>query len=67
MATELKIEYDGRSGRFPRPVPFVGERCRPRLQILQNPADIIVWLSEQYVEHRRPKHSQDDRRRVPRD
>jgi len=65
--TELNVEYDSEM----RPISATCTRCGEKMPQpptdLQNSADIIVWLSEKYAEHRKLKHSQDDRRRVPRD
>jgi|KBSMisStandDraft_5_1062788.scaffolds.fasta_scaffold29187_5 hypothetical protein len=65
--TELNVEYDGEM----RPISATCTGCREKMPTppadLIDPADIIVWLSNQYIEHRRLKHSKDDRRRVPRD
>jgi hypothetical protein len=65
--TELNVEYDSEM----RPISATCTRCREKMPTppadLIDPADIIVWLSEKYVEHRKLKHAQDDGRRVPRD
>jgi len=34
---------------------------------LENPADIITWSFEKFIEHRTLKHSQEDRRRIARE
>jgi hypothetical protein len=39
---------------------------RPPADIV-NSADIILWFSVKFIEHRRLKHLHEDRRRVPRD
>jgi len=65
--TELNVEYDSEM----RPISATCTRCGGKMPQppanLQNSADIIVWLSEKYIEHRKLKHSQDERRRIPRD
>ena len=67
MLSELKIEYD----EAMKPISATCTGCGERMPLppadLQNSADIIVWFSKEYIEHRKLKHSQDDRRRVPRD
>ena len=67
MLSELKIEYDEAMRPISVACTACGEKMPQPPSDLENPADIIVWLSEKYIEHRRQKHSQDDRRRVPRD
>jgi hypothetical protein len=58
--TELKVEYNHEM----KPVSAMCTGCREKMPTpgadLANSADIIVWLSNQYIEHRRLKHSQDD-------
>jgi len=65
--TELKIDYGERMKPISAICTACGEKMLTPPADLENSADIIVWFSEKYVEHRRLKHSQDDRRRVPRD
>jgi len=67
IRTELKFEYDLRAMPISAKCTACGERMPEPPEDLQNPADIIVWSSEKYIEHRNLKHSQDDRRRIPRD
>ena len=65
--TELRIDYDAQMRANSGSCANCGEKMpRPPAE-LQNSADIIVWLSEKYVEHRKLKHSNNERRRVPRD
>ena len=68
--TELKIEYDSEM----KPVSASCTACGEQMPLppaktfyLNDSADTIVWFSEVYIEHRKRKHSQDDRRRMPRD
>jgi len=65
--TELKFEYDDHARPISATCAACGERMPEPPPDLQNPADIIVWTSEKYIEHRKLKHSQDERRRTPRD
>ena len=67
MRTELHFDYDDRMHPIGATCSACGEwmpRPDPRLK---DSAEIILWFSEKYIEHRKLKHSQDDRRRVPRD
>jgi len=65
--TELKIEYDAHM----KPIRAICNGCGEKMPLppadLQKAADIIIWFSNKYLEHRRLKHSNDDRRRLPRD
>jgi hypothetical protein len=58
--TELKIEYN----KEMKPIRAMCTGCREAMPLapvdLVNSADIIMWMSNQYIEHRRLKHSQDD-------
>jgi len=58
--TELKVDYN----KEMKPISARCTGCREPMPTpspdLVNSADIIVWLSNQYIEHRRLKHSQDD-------
>jgi hypothetical protein len=65
--TELQIEYNEEMKPISATCTACGEKMPKPPGELQNSADVIVWLSEKYIEHRKLKHSQDDRRRVPRD
>ena len=65
--TELKVNYDAEMKPVSGSCTACGEKMPKSPADLQNPADIIVWLSGKYIEHKRAKHSQDERRRVPRD
>jgi len=67
MLSELKIEYDEAMRPISVACTACGEKMPQPPSDLENAADIIMWLSEKYIEHRRLKHSHDDRRRVPRD
>ena len=66
--TELRITYDGMMMPISGTCSGCGEMMPLPPANLQNSADVIVWLSGKYIEHRSLKHSQqEDRRRVPRD
>jgi hypothetical protein len=65
--TELKVEYNAEMKPTSASCTACGEKMPKSPADLENPADIIVWLSGKYIEHKRAKHSQDERRRVPRD
>lgn len=65
--TELKIEYDGQMKPIRAVCNGCGEKMPLPLADLQNAADIIVWFSNKYLDHRKLKHSNDERRRLPRD
>ena len=64
--TELKIEYD----HTMMPVSATCSACSERMPQapadLKTAADIIVWISGKYLDHRTMKHSNDDGRRIPR-
>lgn len=65
---ELTIVYDQEM----KPISAMCTGCREHMPTppahMANSADIIVWLSERYLEHRKLKHAtQDEKRRVPRD
>ena len=64
---ELEIDYDQEM----KPISAMCTACRemmlePPADIV-NSADIVLWLSVKFIEHRRLNHSQDDRRRIRRD
>jgi hypothetical protein len=65
--TELKFEYDDDAKPICATCTACGEKMPKPPAELQNTADIIMWSSEKYIAHRKLKHSQDDRRRFPRD
>ena len=65
--TELKVSYDPEIKPVSGSCTVCGEEMPKSPADLQNPTDIIVWLSDKYIEHKKVKHSHDDRRRVPRD
>ena len=63
---ELRIEYDDSI----KPVSGVCAGCGEKIlspSDIERPAEVIRWLFQRYIEHRSLKHSQDDRRRMPRD
>ena len=68
--TELKIEYDDEMKPISATCIACGEKMPlppAKLSNLNDSADTIFWFSQRYIEHRKLKHSSDDRRRVPRD
>jgi hypothetical protein len=65
--TELNVEYDSEMRPVSATCTGCGEKMPQPPANLQKAADIIGWLSEKYVEHRKLKRSQDDRGQVPRD
>ena len=67
MLSELKIEYIEDMKPVSATCGGCGENMPTPPAEVVNSADIIMWLSKQYVDHCRQKHSQDDRRRIPRD
>jgi len=67
MTTELKINYDAEMNPASASCTACGEKMPLPPVDLKNSADVIVWFSGKYIEHRSLKHSHDDRRRVPRD
>jgi len=70
IRTELKIGYDNTMKPISATCIACGEKMPlppAKLYNLNESADTIVWFSERYIEHRRLKHSQDDRRRIRRD
>jgi hypothetical protein len=64
--TELKFDYDDCARPISATCTACGEKMPKPPAELQSPADIIMWSAEKYIEHRKLKHSQDDRRRTPR-
>lgn len=58
--TELKIIYDESMS----PVSAICTACAEMMPCppaeLQNSADIIMWLSKEYIEHRKLKHRDDE-------
>jgi len=64
--SELKIEYNDEMKPISATCTGCGEKMPPLPSDLQSPADAVVWLAEKYVEHRKLKHSQEERRRTPR-
>lgn len=67
MRTELRFVYDESMHPIGATCSACGEKMPKPDPALKNSAEIIMWFSRQYVEHKEEKHSQDDRRRVPRD
>jgi hypothetical protein len=67
IRTELKIDYDDEMRPISATCTGCGEKMPKPPADLQDSADIVVWSSEKYIEHRKLKHSEDDRRRFPRD
>ena len=65
--TELKFSYDDNMHPIGATCGACGEKMPKPDPDLKDSADIIVWFSEKYIEHRRLKHTLDDRRRVPRE
>lgn len=65
--TELKVNYDAEMKPVSGSCTACGEKMPKSPVDLKNSGDIIVWLSGKYIEHKKQKHSDDERRRVPRD
>jgi len=65
--TELKVNYDAEMKPVSGSCTVCGEKMPKSPADLQTPAEIIVWLSGKYLEHKKQKHSNDERRRMPRD
>ena len=65
--TELKFEYDTKSRPISATCGTCGEKMPDAPAQIDQAADRIMWLSERYIEHRKLKHSSEDRRRMPRD
>jgi hypothetical protein len=67
MKTELRFVYDENM----RPISATCTGCAEQMPkpdpVLENAADIILFFSKEYIEHRKRKHAQDDRRRIPGD
>ena len=64
--TELEVNYDPEMKPVSGSCTVCGEKMPRSPADLRDSAEIIVWLSEKYSEHKKLMHSQDDRRRVPR-
>jgi hypothetical protein len=64
---EVKIDYDDEMKPVAATCTACGEKMPRPPADLKNAADTISWFSGKYIEHRRLNHSQDDRRRVPRE
>ena len=67
MRSELHFDYDDSMHPIDAICSACGEKKPKPGPEPQETADTIVWYSEKYIEHRTLKHSQDGRRRVPRD
>ena len=67
MRTELQFIYNEHMHPIGATCSKCGEKMPKPDPRLKDSAEIIVSLSEQYLDHKRQKHSSDDRRRVPRD
>jgi len=65
--TELKIDYNSEMKPVSASCTGCGEKMPLPPSDLRDSAEIIMWLSMAYLEHRKLKHSQGERRRVPRD
>jgi hypothetical protein len=65
--TELKVNYDATMKPVSGSCTACGDKMPKPIDTLENPADIIMWLSEKYIEHRELKHSNGERRRVSRE
>ena len=65
--TELKIEYDAEM----KPISAMCAVCREQMptppEDLKDTAEIIIWLSLVYLQNQMQKHSNEERRRMPRD
>lgn len=67
IPTDLKVTYDGNMKPIRATCTGCGEKMPPPPPNLQKSADILMWLSEKYTEHRSLRHSEDDSKRIPRD
>ena len=67
MKSELKFTYDEDMHPIGAACTACGEQMPKPDPALKDSADIIGWFSGKYIEHRQHKHSEEDRRRVPRD
>lgn len=65
--TELNIEYNDEIKPISATCARCGEKMPDPPDNLRDSGEIIMWLSMVYVEHRSLKHSNEDRRRIPRD
>lgn len=65
--TELHLEYDSEMMPVSASCGACGEKMPASPTDLRDSAEVIKWLSMAYLEHRTRQHSQDDRRRNPRD
>lgn len=65
--SELKVDYDAEMNPVSASCNSCGERMPAPPEDLRNSSDIIAWFAGKYIDHRAQMHSQDDRRRVPRD
>jgi len=64
---EVKIDFDSDL----RPISAQCVRCREKMPSppndLKGSPEVIAWLSDKFIEHRTARHSEEERRRVPRD
>jgi hypothetical protein len=65
--TELQIEYSDQMKPISATCAGCGEKMPMPPVDLENTVDVIVWFSNKYLDHRKLKHSNDERRRLPRD
>jgi len=65
--TELQIDYDDHARPISATCTACGEKMSNFPKDLENPADIITWSFEKFIEHRTLRHSQEDRRRIARE
>jgi hypothetical protein len=65
---ELRFVYDENMRPIGATCSSCGEKMPKPDPALKDAAEIVMWFSERFLEHRNLlKHSQEDRRRIPRD
>jgi len=65
--SELNLNFDAEMNPVSGSCSACGEKMPKSPADLRDSAEIIVWLSAKYTEHKMQKHAQEDRRRTPRD
>jgi len=64
---ELSFDFDAEAKPASASCTICGEKMLLPPTDLRDTAEIIMWLSMVYLEHRMQKHLNEERRRVPRD
>jgi hypothetical protein len=57
--TELRFAYDHNMRPFSATCTGCGEKMPISPSIIKDSADIVMWLSQRYLEHRKLKHGND--------